>query len=639
MPPVDSGSGGNARVRWAVPRALLRDRVVLASLLVMAAAVAVKVYVLSRSSFVEDDYLFFGEAYTAQFGTEYLFGLHKGHLMPGALFLVYVQTALWPYNWWISAGTMLVLQVAALVVFLKLLWELFGRRPALLIPFAVYAFAPLTLPVLGWWAAALNAVPFQLAIGLALLWMVRHLRTDDPRYAWQAGAAVVFGMLFSVKALFLPSLLFVVAVAWLYPGSLLRAARNAWMLHRPWWVAMAVLTVGYLVVYLGRQGAGDGSEGAAVPETGPAAELVRRSLTEVFPVGALGGPFEWSPVTPAGGLVDPHGALVVAAWVVLVVLFLAALGVRRRSWRAWALLAGYLVFVDAIPTVIARGRAVGMVGADPRYVADATLIFALCLALAFLAVREERAREYTAGAGEQSTVLPVRRIRTGRALPVVAAVTVVGYVGASTFSAHAYAGTLSGDRLQEYLGNVRASLADAPESGGIYPRPVPEDIVLEWNGDRRLSSYVLPPIADDDIALKMAEPHQAADAYVLDDEGFLVPARPVEEYNIHTPKKGEECLPVHDGLAAFSVWPYGGPQQVVTLGYTSSEDAGAAVVVGEETVDAYLPAAPDGGHWYVPVEQEGDNLGLMLPDDLCLTWVSLGPLVPDTEEDTKEDSA
>src|SRR5699024_11308876 len=88
-------------------------------------------------SFVEDDYLFFGEAYAAQFGTEYLFGLHKGHLMPGALFLVYVQTALWPYNWWISAGTMLVLQVAALVVFLKLLWELFGRRPALLVPFAV----------------------------------------------------------------------------------------------------------------------------------------------------------------------------------------------------------------------------------------------------------------------------------------------------------------------------------------------------------------------------------------------------------------------------------------------------------------------------------------------------------------------
>src|SRR5699024_12741396 len=103
-------------------------------------------------------------------------------------------------------------------------------------------------------------------------------------------------------------------------------------------------------------------------------------------------------------------------------------------------------FVDAIPTVIARGRAVGMVGADPRYVADATMIFALCLALAFLAVREERAREYTAGAGEHSAVLPVRRIRTGRALLVVARVTVVGCVGASPFSAAPYAVTLNRGR-------------------------------------------------------------------------------------------------------------------------------------------------------------------------------------------------
>lgn len=634
MPPVGSRSGGNVRFRWADLRPLLRDHVVLVGLFITAATVAVKVYVLSHSSFVEDDYLFFAGAYAAQFGPEYLFDLHKGHLMPGSLFLVYVQTALWPYDWWVSAGTMLLVQVAALLVFLRLLWELFGRTPALLVPFTIYAFAPLTIPVLGWWAAALNAVPFQLAIVLALLWMVRHLRTDEPRYAWLAGGAVVFGMLFSVKALFLPSLLFVVAVAWLYPGTLFRAAKNAFVLHRPWWMGMVGLTLGYLVVYLSRQGAGGNSEAAAgLPEPGPAAELVRRALTEVFPVGALGGPFEWSPITPAGGLVDPHSILVFASWAVFAVLVLGSLLLRRRSWRAWALLAGYLVFVDALPTIIARGQAEGMVGADPRYVADASLIFALCLALAFSAVREERARASVGGAGDGGVDPPVRRARPGRVLPVVAVVTAVGYVGAATFSTHAYAETLSGERLQGYLDNVRASLAEVPETGGIYPRPVPEDIVLEWNGDRRLSSYVLPPMADDETALRMAEPYQAADAYVFDDEGFLVPARPPEGFNDHTPEDGEECLPVHDGLAAFSVWPYGGPQQVATLGYTSSEDAGVTVVVGEEAVDVYLPAAPDGGHWYVPVAEQGDSLGLMLPDDLCLTWVSLGPLEPVIEED------
>ena len=632
MSPVDPGSAGSMRVRWESLGPLLRDRVLLAGLLITVAAAVVKVYVLAHSSFVEDDYLFFAEAHVAELGHEYLFDLHKGHFMPGALFLVYVQTALWPYEWWVSAGTMLVLQMAALLVFLGLLRELFGRRWAVLVPFAVYAFAPLTLPVLGWWAAALNAVPFQLAIGLALLWMVRYLRTDEPRYAWWAGGAVAFGMFFSVKALFLPSLLFVVAVAWLYPGSLLGAVKRAFVLHRAWWTTMVGFTVGYLVVYLGRQSAGDGSEGASIPDPGPAAELVRRSLTEVFPVGALGGPFEWSPVTPTGGLVDPDSILIFAAWSIFAVLFLISFRLRRRSWRAWALLAGYLVFVDAVPTVIARGQ-VGLVGADPRYVADAPMIFALCLALAFLVVREERARESVGGAGEGGGVLPARRVRPGRVLTVTAAVAAVGYVGAATFSAHTYTETLNGDRLQEYLENVRASLAEVPEAGGLYPRPVPEDVVLSWNGDRRLSSYVLTPLADDVTTLRMTLPEQAADAYVFDDEGSLVPARPLAEFNAHTPEEGEECLPVQDGVAAFSAWPYGGPQQVATLGYTSSEETTVAVIVGEQVVDAQLPAAPDGGHWYVPVSQSGDTLGLLLPDEVCLTWASLGPLEPDTEAD------
>lgn len=633
MPPVGSGSSENVRARWVALRPLLRDRVVLAALLITVATVAVKVYVLSHSSFVEDDYLFFAEAHASQLDPGYLFDLHKGHFMPGALFLVYVQTAFWPYEWWVSAGTMLVLQVAALLVFLRLLWELFGRTPALLIPFAIYAFAPLTLPVLGWWAAALNAVPFQLAIGLALLWMVRHLRTDEPRYAWWAGGAVVFGMLFSVKALFLPSLLFVVAAAWLYPGSLFRAAKNAFVLHRPWWLTMVGLTLGYLVLYLLRQGAGGNSEAAAgLPAPGPAAELVRRSLTEVFPVGAMGGPFEWSPVTPAGGLVDPHGTLVLLAWAVLAVLVLVSIRLRRRAWRAWALLVGYLVFVDALPTIIARGQDVGLVGADPRYVADASLIFGLCVALAFLATREERAREHVGGVGDRGGLLPTRRARPGRALSVAAAVAAVGYVGAATFSAHTYAGTLSGDRLAGYLNNVRASLAEVPETGGLYSRPVPEDVVLTWNGDRRLSSYVLPPLADDDTARRMALPEQAEDAYVFDDDGHLSPARPQEGFNVHTPEEGEECLPVHEGLASFSAWPFGGPQQVATLGYTSPEDMAAAVIVGEQAVDVDLPAAPDGGYWHVPIFQEGDSLGMLLPEEICLTWVSLGPLEPDTEE-------
>ena len=188
-------------------RGLWRDRIFQTGLLIVFAALLLKVYVLSRSYFVEDDFLFFAAANAGDLSPEYLLELHKGHFMPGALFLVYVQTAFGPYHWLSAAGTMLVLQGTAILAFFRLVWELFGRRWALLVPLTVYALAPLTIPVLGWWSAALNAVPFQLAIVLALLWTVRYLRTDNTLFAWWAGGAVVFGMLFSVKAVFLPPLL------------------------------------------------------------------------------------------------------------------------------------------------------------------------------------------------------------------------------------------------------------------------------------------------------------------------------------------------------------------------------------------------------------------------------------------------
>ncbi|WP_237449979.1 hypothetical protein [Nocardiopsis alba] len=403
--PEDRGGPAGASPREALA-SLWRsrnDRLLLTALAIVAVAVALKAYVLSASSFVEDDYLFFAAANTGGLTPEYLLDLHKGHFMPGAMFLVYLQNAFLPYHWGTAAGTMLVLQTVAILAFLRLLWELFGRRWALLIPLTVYASAPLTIPVLGWWAAALNAVPFQLAIVLALLWTVRHLRTGVTMYAWWAAGAVVFGMLFSVKALFLPPLLFAFAVAFLYPGGLARSARYAFWLDRRYWLGMAALSLGYLALYLLRQRAGDGSEGASVPVWEAASGLMRRMVVEVFPTGALGGPYVWRPITPTGGLVDPLGPVLIGAWIVFVAIVVTSLLLRRRAWRAWALLAGHLVFVDVVPTVIARGHMYGEVGADPRYVADAALVFALVLALAFLPVKEERAREHVGNAGRGTT--------------------------------------------------------------------------------------------------------------------------------------------------------------------------------------------------------------------------------------------
>lgn len=620
-------------------KGLEHDRLVQTGMLVVVASLLLKIYVLSESYFVEDDYLFFAAAHARDLTPEYLLELHKGHFMPGALFLVYLQTAFLPYDWVASAGTMLALQVIAILAFFRLLWELFGRRWAILVPLTVYALAPLTIPVLGWWAAALNAVPFQLSIVLALLWTVRYLRTDIPLFAWWAGGAVAFGMLFSVKALFLPSLLLVFAAAFLYPGSLIGAVRYAFWRHRTFWSVLVAGTFGYLVLYLMRQSSDDGTEGAGIPVWDTSVEMVRRMLGQVFPTGVVGGPFAWGPITPAGGLVEPAGEVVIGAWTVLVVIVLASLRVRRRAWRAWALMLGYLVFVDAIPTVIARGQFNGAVGADPRYVADAALIFALVLALAFLATREERARDHVGNAGEERW--PDRRVQAPRAsrsaLVIVVAAT-LAYAGSAGYSTYTYAQTLNGERLHLYLANVRASLADVPEDAGLYSRPVPTDVVIEWNGPRRLSSYLLPSLGDGELADRIAEPRPAPSAYVFDDDGNLVEAAPHTQLNAFVPAEDQECMDSWDGLMSWTVFEVGGVEQVATVGYVSEEDAGLVVVVGGEEVHTELPAAPDGGFWHVPVGERHETFSLFTEaDKTCVTWASLGTLSPADEVEAAED--
>ncbi|MEE2038407.1 hypothetical protein Q8791_14375 [Nocardiopsis sp. CT-R113] len=640
------GFGDLAGAALAALRRPARDRLVLAGLLVVAAAVGLKAYVLTQSYFVEDDYLFFASAYASDLGPDYLLTLHKGHLMPGALFLVYLQTTFWPYEWWVSAGTMLALQAAALLGFLRLLWELFGRRWALLVPLTVYALAPLTVPVLGWWSAALNAVPLQLALVLALLWTVRHLRTGDARFAWWAVGAVVFGMLFTVKAMFLPPVLFAVALAFLYPSSPVLGVRRAWVVHRPFWTAMGVLFAAYAVFYLVRMRAGEGGEGAGVPESEPALTMLRGLLTEVFPVGALGGPPEWGPVTPTGGLLDPSGPVLLVAWAVFAAIVLASLWLRRRSWRAWALLLGYLLVVDIVPTIIARGRFQDVAAADPRYVADAAPVFALCLALAFLPAREERARALTGGAGERAgTAAGPYRVRPRRAARTGAVLATLAYTASAVWSTHAYAETLGGDRLQWYLDTVRASLRDVPEDGGLYARPVPEDVVLEWNGQRRLSSWVLPPLAGPDVAERMVTPEESGAAYVFNDAGYLVPARPSDSSYVFGPGSGDRCLEPWEGLMSWPVRVHGGLAQVVTLGYTAEEDVPVVVALGDDWIEVDLPAADENGTRYIPAGAPGEQLSVFVPEDpgdrggLCLNWVSVGGMAPAVEGNPWEPEA
>jgi hypothetical protein len=431
---------------------------------------------------------------------------------------------------------------------------------------------------------------------------------------------VVFGMAFSTKAVFLPLLLFALTTAFLrpegreaaWPVSMIREARRHWRL----WGAYALLMGGYTALYLSRQYTAPG-EGATMPKASVTGDLLGTLLGRTFPTGIVGGPLSWGPVPSTGGLADPSTLLVVAAWTALGVLVLATLFFRRRAVRAWLIVAVYLAFADAIPTVIARGSALGLVGAETRYVADAVVVFAVCLGITLFPLRDE-ADPYH------------RPVPAGNVLPTVAGLTAGAYLIMSMVSIENFRETLSGDRVRAYLGNVRTSLAKAPADTVIFSRPVPDAVVLPWNGSRRLSHHLLAPLASPAMRARMRVPEPSDHAMVFDDSGNLVPVSVAPDFAQVPPPK-RKCLPT---LAGAVYWPepvtFGGPDTLAGLAYSAKRSTSLTIEVSGQSQQLNLEPT-GGGLLHFPILTPGKGVLIKVDDPsagVCLRGFAFGAAVP-----------
>ncbi|MBG0828140.1 hypothetical protein HS041_10210 [Planomonospora sp. ID67723] len=596
----------------------LREPVVLGASLLIGVSLVLRALILKDSYFVEDDLLFVGNAYENGLTLDFVTRVHKGHFMPGALALTWVLSRIAPYDWLLVATVTFLAQALLSVLALRLLRLLFGTRPAILPPLAVLLFSPLTVPPFGWWASALNAVPLQLAMVLALTAQVRFARGEGRRYGWQAMAWTVLGMAFSTKGIFVVFLVFAVTTA--FPGerdagwirSMLREAGR----NRRLWGAYVALAAGYTALYLARRDTAPG-EGAAVPKPEVAADLVGIMLGRTFPTGAVGGPITWGPVTPVGGLSGPSDVMVVTAWLALAVLVAATVAYRRRASRAWLILGGYLLFADAIPTIIARGSFTALIGAETRYVADAVVVFAVVLGLALLPVRGE-AEVYR------------RPLPAGSALVLVSGLAAGAYLAASLVSIEAYRATLSGERVRSYLETVAAELDRAPDDVVIYPTPVPEDIVLAVNGVRRLSNRLLTPLARPGVRARMAHPEPSHEARVFGEDGRLVR---MSVFGFFQPApQGQPCLPAVDGVVAVpGAVSSGQPDGAGALSYASGKPVSATVEIGQERIMLNLRETR-GGLIHFPATGTGRGMRIVVDDptaQVCMTGVALGVATPE----------
>ncbi len=154
------------------------------------------------------------------------------------------------YSWGLASAVSVVMLAAAGLAALRLLRTLFGTRPAILLPLALYLLTPLTMPDLGWWTSAIESLPVQIATFAALNAQVHYVRTHRFRHAVAAAAWLLFGLFFFEKALILPLLLLAVTSGFLTDGPWLRAIGRCLVTYWRGWALQLAVVAGYVAVLL-----------------------------------------------------------------------------------------------------------------------------------------------------------------------------------------------------------------------------------------------------------------------------------------------------------------------------------------------------------------------------------------------------
>lgn len=479
-------------------RAALADPVERPCYALVAVSLLIWAWAASRSYFRHDDFIYFYRAVTRPLSLDFLLTGYQGHLMPGQFLLVEGIVRWAPLSWGAAVAVVLAFRLVACVAAVKLLVELFGRRPGILAPLAVFLFSPLLVLPFLWWAAALQVLTLQAALVLAALAHVRWLRSGRPRDAVLAVLAVAAGLLFWEKALLIPVVLVGVEVLARRGGLPLAPARR-----RPVWLAHLLLVAGYLVLYLDRTDpAGRRAAPAAV---GDVVALAREALLEGFLPGLIGGPWRggyFGSLPPEPGV----GAVVVAAVVVAAVVALTCLARPRAAAAAWLVLGVYLGFDIGLVAGLRLDFIGPAIGRDPRYTADAVLVAALALGFALLPVLGAPAAEEGAVRGRPWLAgLRTRLAHRPPPGPVPASLVLLSaYLASCLITTGLSAQHMERTSGKAYVATARADFA-RQAGASVWDGPVPDDLVgavfgRDASASRVFASLRTPPRFDEPTA-------------------------------------------------------------------------------------------------------------------------------------------
>ena len=569
------------------------------ALALVAVAVLVRGAVAATGDFYWDDLILIGRASAYPlFSTELLGYDHDGHLMPAAFFVAGLSTRFAPLEWWLPAATLIALQLAAALAVLRLLRTLLGSRPVLLVPLAVYLFAPLSLPSFAWWAAGLNSLPLQFALAWVAADAVALCRTGRVRHA--VSGVVVFGL----RAGVLREVGVGAGGRGVGGRGGVPARRSAGALgvaRR----AGAVAGVGGRRRGVGgvlpggrgrpvrlarlRDRRGDGlARDLARPVSGPGGRSVDLGALATGP--NVGRPARRSRCCWAGS--RSRGSSCSSVWW------------KRRTGIVWAGVAGYVAacLVAMVATRSSIDTAFEL-GQTLRYVADVSVVVAVAIALVLRA--------------------PDRRRLQVRPVPVVGLVVV--FVASSLWSTVTFARSWRDDPTAAYLANARTALASDPDIP-MLDQPVSPYVLLPVTYPYNLASGLFAALPQ-----RPAFADSTPDLRVLDDDGTMIGAQVTWNRSIPQGPEpncgfrigGETVLPLTGPLMTYG-W-------TAQINYLANVDGTLEIGLGHETP---VEVPVEAGLHTVFVRLPGEGASLYLRPttpglSLCVGAGPVGAVVPD----------
>jgi hypothetical protein len=551
-----------------------------------------RAWVMYGSWFTGDDFMFISRMVNG--GTAPLDAIdpHGGHVMPAGLYLSWLSNEITPYDYALNATMLLVMQAVASLGLVVLLVRMFGVRPGILPPLALYLFCMIGTPVAIWWAAAVNAIPMQIALFWGMAAHVQYLRTRAARPLVLAVLAIIFGLLFFEKTILVLGAFGIVAVSYFATGSLATRVATMWRTYHAAFVTYVALGLAYLIGYT-KLALNFSPSQAGSDDLG---EVISNMVFQTYLPSMVGGMLRWSAID---GFSLPHpNDLMILASVAVCGLVLREIHLRRTgSLRAW-FLPGFFLLCDVLLVLAGRVSFVGLlISLDPRYQGELPAITAIALACATMRIvgsvegpelrpdPEPTGDDVGAkdGDADEAEKPGSRRLldHPQRIAALTVAVALLSLVSSYQY-AHRWMDHLDG---KHYYEHVVADLDAAEEPVPLIDHPVPGYILWPLVHPSNLLSRVLVPYADETAYHRIA----TDDLHMIDSKGNIEPVV-VTSVRRNEPGPREGCgYPLR--TKAISV-PLNGPVAFggwwVRMGYISSGRSPVVIKAGAASYSTVL---------------------------------------------------